>query len=182
MTLYLALLRGINVGGRSRVPMKELAAAMQSNGYENVTSYLQTGNVFFESEQTDVNELASDLQELILTEFGTTTPVVIRTSDQYEAASTTHPFGDHEDDFKKLHVMFLDLEPEPAAIEGLDSDRSPGDSFRVDGREIYLHLRNGAGRTKLTIDYFERCLGVVATGRNWNTVQTLRSMMETRAD
>ena len=178
---YLALLRGVNVGGHNRVPMKELASAMDERGFRNVATHLQSGNVLFESSGNDVSALASDLKKLIREEFETDTPAVIRTAAQLDSAAIRNPFLADEDDFKLLHVMFLDREPEPAAVDTLDVQRSPGDRFSVDGLEIYLHLPNGAARTKLTIDYFERRLGVIATGRNWNTVTRLRTMMANRA-
>ena len=182
MTQYLALLRGVNVGGRNRVPMKELAATMEGSGHRDVASYLQSGNVLFESSMTDITALASEVKELIRQQFETATPVVIRTAAQLEDAAKRNPFLADERDFKLLHLMFLDREPEPAAVDALDHLRSPGDRFSVDGAEIYLHLPNGAARTTLTIDYFERQLGVIATGRNWNTVSKLRAMMANREE
>ena len=181
MTRQLALLRGINVGGRSRVPMKELVAAMEGQGFTNVSTYLQTGNILFESDETDPSALAIRLQELIAGQFGTTTPVILRTPEQLGQVSSGHPYLDDEDAPAKLHVMFLDHEAGPSDIVELDPDRSPGDRFVVEGQEIYLHYPNGAGRSKLTTDYFERRLGVTATARNWNTVLKLQSMMADRA-
>ena len=177
MSLQLALLRGINVGGRSRVPMKELVAAMEEEGFTNLSTYLQTGNILFESDDSDAGILPTRLQELIAGLFGTATPVILRTPEQLARVSSGHPYLADEDTPAKLHVMFLDLEPDPADVAELDPDRAPGDRFVVDGREIYLHYPNGAGRSKLTTDYFERRLGVTATARNWNTVLKLQSMM-----
>lgn len=180
MPLHLALLRGINVGGRSRVPMKELAVAMEAAGFENFSAYLQTGNVLFESDETDPYTLADHLQELIAERFGIATLVVMRTPEQLAQAASGHPFLNDEADFAKLHVMFLDREVDPEDVAALDPERSPGDRFTVDGRDIYLHYPTGAGRSKLTIGYFERHLGVTATARNWRTVLKLQSIMAER--
>jgi uncharacterized protein (DUF1697 family) len=177
MTYYLALLRGINVGGRNRVPMKELSAAMEAESFQDITTYLQSGNVLFGSHESDVNLLADQLTALIEEQFGTTTPVVMRTFEELDRTLSSNPFLETEPEFKWLHVLFLDRSPDEADIARLDPERSPGDHFVVDGRDVFVHYPNGSRRSKLTIDYFERILGVTATGRNWNTVSKLHALM-----
>ena len=181
MTDYLALLRGINVGGRNRVPMNELKAAMEASDFRNVATYLQSGNVLFESPRDDRRALAEQLQTLIKEHFDTTTPVVLRTLDELERTVSRNPFLDDEDDPKLLHVLFLDGAPDEEDIEKLDPERSPGDRFAVDGHDVFVHYPHGSGRSKLTLDYVERVLGVTATGRNWNTVTRLHALMTDRA-
>lgn len=180
MTHYLALLRGINVGGRNIVPMKELRAVMEAGGLQNVATYVQSGNLLFDSDQTDAVALAGRLQRLINERFDTTTPVVIRTAGEMARVVASNPFLDDEPEFKWLHAIFLDAAPDASAINQLDPGRSPGDRFAVAGREIFVHFPNGSGRSKLTINYFERILGVTATGRNWNTVNKLHAMLQER--
>lgn len=182
MTCYLALLRGINVGGNTKVPMKELRPAMEDAAFDEVATYLNSGNVLFQSDENDRAELANRLSTLIEDHFGTTTPVVLRTFDELDRTLAHNPFLDEEEEFKWLHVMFLDRVPAEASTNALDPERSPGDRFHVDGHDIYLHFPNGSGRSKLTIDYFERTLDVTATGRNWNTVTKLHGMMQDRAE
>jgi uncharacterized protein (DUF1697 family) len=96
--------------------------------------------------------------------------VLLRTAEELAVVADANPYLARERDPKKLHVVFLSEAP---GSTDLDPDRSPGDAFAVRGREIYLHLPNGMGRTKLSIDWFERRLGVRATARNWNTVLKL---------
>ncbi len=179
---YLALLRGINVGGNTKLPMKELVTAMEADGFDEVATYLRTGNVFFRSEESDSASLATRLREIVESNFGTTTPVVMRTLPEIERTLDANPFLNDESDLKLLHVMFLDSAPDAAAIATLDPERSPGDRFHIDGPDIYLHYPNGSARSKLSIDYFERQLGVTATARNWNTVNRLATMLRDRAD
>jgi uncharacterized protein (DUF1697 family) len=164
---YAALLRGVNVGGRGKLPMPELVKAFESLGHEHVRSYIQSGNVVFRSTGTDAGKLSDALERMLSETFGLETRVVLRTHAELEAVAAGSPFDE------ALHVVFLDGEPTPAAVATLDPDRSPGDRFEVAGSEIYLSLANGAGRTKLTLDWLERRLGVAGTQRNWNTVLKL---------
>lgn len=177
MNSYVALLRGINVGGNTKVPMAELRSMVESLGYEDVRTYVQSGNVLFRSPSTSEVEIVQALEAGIAETFDLRIPVVLRTADELAAVSESHPYLVEEPSPTKLHVMFLGDIPEAEAVAILDPDRSPPDRFRVIGREIYLHFPNGAGRSKLTIDYFERRLNTRATARNWNTVTKLLTMM-----
>jgi uncharacterized protein (DUF1697 family) len=102
-------------------------------------------------------------------------PVVLRSADELEEAARGNPYLERGQD-KALHVMFLSEEPPRASLSKLDPARSPGDEFRVVGRDVFLFLPNGVARTKLTNDYFDRSLGVVSTVRNWRTLMTLLEM------
>ncbi len=99
--------------------------------------------------------------------------MVVRTHAELERIAGANPFLSGGDEAKGLHVVFLDGAPKPAAIATLDPDRSPGDEFSVSGSEIFLRYPNGSGRSKLTLDYLERRLGVTGTARNWNTLLKL---------
>ena len=160
---YAALLRGVNVGGRGKLPMPELVELFISLGHSDVTSYIQSGNVVFRASDGD----QAGLEAAIKDRFSLDTRVMLRTHEELGAIAAGAPFD------QPLHIVFLDCEPDPEAIVRLDENRSPGDRFRVAGREIYLSLGNGAGRTKLTLDWFERGLGVAGTQRNWNTLLKL---------
>jgi len=173
---FAALLRGVNVGGRSKVSMAELVEVFRSLGHQDVASYIQSGNVVFRSTERSASSLASALEKAIEKQFALKTRVILRTHEELEAVAAGSPFDE------KAHVVFLDEAPRRKAIEALDPDRSPGDRFSVVGREIYLSLANGAGRTKLTLDWLERGLGVAGTQRNWNTVLKLADLTAARAD
>jgi uncharacterized protein (DUF1697 family) len=175
---FVALLRGINVGGKTMISMPELRSMLASMGLEDVTTYVQSGNVVFGSSSNDADALASEIEERIAETFGLSTAVLIRTPEELSEIASSNPFLGRETVLTKLHVVFLSDPPEAAAVKELDPKRSPPDEFSVRGREIYLHLPNGAGRSKLTIDYFEKRLGVRATARNWRTLNKLIELSE----
>jgi len=176
-TTYLALLRGINVGGKNKLPMKDLKELFGEAGCENVRTYIQSGNVVFAATAAVAARLPEQIQAPIQEQFGLRSPVIVRAADELAAVVAGNPFlraGAPEDE---LHVYFLADEPSPSRIESLDPARSPGDEFAVRGREVYLRLPNGMARTKLTNDYVDRRLATTSTGRNWRTVTKLHEMM-----
>ncbi len=175
MTMYAALLRAVNVGGR-KVPMKDLKALFEEQGHDKVVTYIQSGNVVFDGTGKAAT-LAQELSAAIDQAFGLRTPVVLRTRAQLEQVVATNPYAASGVEGSKLHVVFLGDKPTAKAIGTLDPDRSPPDEFTVIGREIFILAPNGIGRSKLTIDWFEKRLGTVATNRNWNTVHQLRTLM-----
>lgn len=170
MSTHIALLRGINVGGKVTVPMAKLKTSFEALGFEDVVTYVNSGNVVFRGTKPD----AAAIEKRIAKDFGRDVSVLVRTPKQLEAVAKGNPFPQAEG--KRLHVYFLSGKPTAKAAAALDPDRSPPSEFKLSGREVYLHTPDGIGRTKLTIDYFERTLGVRATARNWNTVTKLREL------
>jgi uncharacterized protein (DUF1697 family) len=175
---HVALMRGINVGGKNKLPMKDLAALFEEVGCRQVLTYIQSGNVVFDADTTTAERSRTHVPELLAERFGYRVPVVLRTARELRAAAARHPFLDEADDAKHLHVGFLADAPSAEAVETLDPARSAGDSFAVLGREVFLHVPGGMARTKLTTDYFDRRLGTVMTVRNWRTVTTLIEMTQ----
>jgi uncharacterized protein (DUF1697 family) len=174
VTTYVALLRGVNVGGKNLVPMARLRSALEKRGIEGVTTILQSGNVVLRSAKGE-KAVAALLGDTIDDAFGLRVTVAVRSEAQLAAVASTNPFlekGDSRDP-SSLHVAFLTKRPAAAAIARLDPDRSPPDAFADAGREVYLSYPAGSGRTRLTLDYLERMLGVEGTARNWRTVQRL---------
>jgi uncharacterized protein (DUF1697 family) len=169
VTAYAALLRGINVGGKNKVPMPQLKAVFDELGHADVVTYIQSGNVVFRAAKADAGAIEKRIKE----EFGFDVTVVLRTSAELARAAGGNPFLVRGAETKPLYVVFLDRKPAAEAVQQLDPDRSPGDRFSVVGRDVYLDLANGAGRTKLNLDYLERRLKVKGTARNWNTVLKL---------
>jgi uncharacterized protein (DUF1697 family) len=178
MKTYVALIRGINVGGRNTVPMAELREMLGEQGLEDVVTYIQSGNVVFRSSDRSVTKLAARIEDGIGETFGCKVRVILRTPTELERIAAGNPFLRRKADPAKLHVVFLDAKPAARAVADLDPGRSPPDEFEVRGSEIYVQLPNGAGRSKLTIDYFERRLGVKATHRNWRTLLKLVELMK----
>jgi uncharacterized protein (DUF1697 family) len=177
--IYVALLRGINVGGKNPLPMKALAEEFVAAGCTHVRTFIQSGNVIFSAPPgKDESALAQLLGARLEERFGYTAPLVLRTTEELRAAIDKTPYLAMGAPEETLHVMFLTATPEAARVEKLDPDRSPGDTFVVLGREIYLRLPNGMARTKLTNAYFDSKLGVTSTARNWRTTTKLLELME----
>jgi uncharacterized protein (DUF1697 family) len=173
MRTYVALLRGVNVGGKNTVPMAELRSTLTELGYEDVVTYIQSGNLVLRTRRGKAEDVAATIENHIAATFDKTVTVMVRTPAELEAIAEGNPFLSGKEDVSKLHVVFLASAPPAKAAAELDPSRSPPDEFRLQGREIYLRLPNGMGRSKLTIDYFERRLGVPATARNWKTLLKL---------
>jgi uncharacterized protein (DUF1697 family) len=174
---YLALLRGINVGGKNKLPMKDLVELFADSGCENPRSYIQSGNVVFDATPGVAARVSGVIAARIAERYGYRTPVVLRTGGELAAVLARNPFlaaGIAEDE---LHVYFLEDRPDPRRIEQLDPGRSPPDRFEVHGREVYLRLPNGMARTKLTNAYFDSKLATTSTARNWRTISKLHELM-----
>jgi uncharacterized protein (DUF1697 family) len=175
---YLALLRGINVGGKNVLPMKDLVQMFANAGCKDVRTYIQSGNVVFNAASTVVLGVPKTIAAGIEKRFGYRVPVMVRTLQQMTAILKANPFLAAGIDAKLLHVYFLADQPSESCCGSLDPNRSAPDAFHVHGQEIYLHLPNGMGRSKLTNAYFDSKLSTVSTARNWATVLKLREMME----
>lgn len=173
MTMAVAFLRGINVGGRARVPMADLRVLAATVGLDDVRTYLQSGNLLFAMPSGGTEHLMGDLERAISERFGLTVRVLMRTIADLSAIVAANPMPGATANGSKLHVVFLAGTPSAEAVAALDADRSPPDVFAVLGGEIYVHYPEGSGRSKLTLEYFERRLGVAGTARNWNTVTKL---------
>lgn len=170
------LLRGVNVGGRNRVPMKELVALVEALGGRRVRTYIQSGNVIFDAPPELRQRAATALAEAITERFGVTTPVVLRTAGELADVVGGNPYLAEDADEGTLHVGFLAEPPRPENVATLDPRRS--DEFTLVGREIYLRCPNGVARSKLTNAYFDSRLGTVSTMRNWRTVRKLLELAE----
>lgn len=175
MSRVAALLRGVNLGGRARVPMAELKAALEEAGLMEVVTYVQSGNVVFAAGPKDRDD-ARLVADVISQRFGLDITVITRSARQLAAISKAHPLGREDATPIQLHVVFLEDRPDTDAVAALEPDRFPPDRFEVAGREIYVEFPNGQGRSKLGLDYFEKTLGIRGTMRNWNTVNRLAEM------
>lgn len=171
MGRYIALLRGVNVGGNNRLAMADLTRLCQQLGGSNVRTYIQSGNVALDLPPEQARSFAQDLQACIAAELNLNVPVVLRTIAELQAVLAANPWP--ERDLALTSVAFLAHEPTPQLVAALDRQRSPPDEFAVRGREVYLHTPNGLARTKLTNAWLDSKLQTVSTARNWRTVQTL---------
>jgi uncharacterized protein (DUF1697 family) len=166
------MLRGVNVGGRG-LAMADFSAALTGLGYDRVTTYVQSGNAVVRAPGT-AKGVTTAVAGMLAEEFGLDVPVLVRSRTELTEVVAGNPFLDREDDPTKLHVTFLAVRPGASRIE--PPAGTGRDTFEVAGREVYLHCPGGYGRTKLTNDFFERRLGVVATTRNWRSVVALSDL------
>ena len=202
MATHVALLRGINVGGRNKVPMAELREVVTSLGHTGVTTYIQSGNVLFTTEETDTAELTSALEAAIAGKFGINPPVVVLSRDELARVLDDNPYRD-EPNPKFVHVAFLGTEPSQdlldriKAVESAAAAKGSRDTITAIGPALYLHTPDGFGTSELSQALF-RIIGppgkagaggtggvvppgqhrVAATARNWATSTKLLSLCE----
>lgn len=174
MPTYIAMLRGINVGGHKKVAMAELRKSFAALGFDRVQTYIQSGNVVFRAAKGSAAELCKKIENRILADFGFPVPVILRTASEMRKVLQDNPFLKKSGiDISKLHVIFLSAAPQPPAVRKLKDLKTAPEDLRYCGREIYHYCPNGVAESKLFRADFDRLLSVRATSRNWNTVTKL---------
>jgi uncharacterized protein (DUF1697 family) len=174
---YIALLRGINVGGHNIVKMDHLRKVFEAMGLEDVKTYIQSGNIAFTAPVQVSENLSAKIEEKLLRQFGMSITVIVRTSVELAEAITNNPFPKEADlDPSKVFVIFLSHAPKKAALKKLDAIPAGPDKFRSCGKEVYVYCQNGYAETKLSSNAMEKMLSVRSTARNWRTVNRLHEM------
>jgi uncharacterized protein (DUF1697 family) len=171
----IALFRGINVGGKNVLPMKELATVLEELGCRNVRTYIQSGNAVFESTERSAPSLARRIGAAVAKRRGFEPRVLLLRLRDVERAIAGNPFPRAESEPASLHVGFLAETPKRPDLGKLEQLRKDGERFRLVGNVFYLHAPAGAGNSKLAAGA-ERSLGVPMTVRNWRTVCKLRDL------
>lgn len=178
MKTHVALLRGINVGGKNLLPMKELVAILGDLGAQNVKTYIQSGNAVFAWKDRNTSQLANQIRAEIKKRRGFEPHVLLLEFEDLEKVIQQNPFpAEAEADPKALHAGFLAAAPERPDLKMLESLKSDSERFRLIGRVFYLLAPEGVGRSKLAAKA-ERLLGVPMTDRNWRTVLTVWKMAQ----
>lgn len=179
MKTYISILRGINIGGHKMIKMDALRQLYVSLRYDDVQSYIQSGNVIFRTAEDNVPTLEKTISEKILLTFGFDVQVLVLTGDELRDALENNPFvADALKDSKKMHLTFLSAVPEDSLWNGISpSDYAP-DEFVHSGRIIYVYCPTGYGNTKLTTNFFESKLKLSATSRNLKTSTELLAIAE----
>jgi uncharacterized protein (DUF1697 family) len=170
MDTYIALFRGINVGGKNILPMKDLSKVLEEMGCRSVRTYIQSGNVVFRSEKQDLKNLALRISQAISVSHGFTPKVLLLTTDGLQAAVAGNPFPTEAG--KALHFFFLEALSEAPDKKRLAVLKAKSENFKLDQHVFYLHAPDGVGGSKLAAKV-EQCLNVPVTARNWNTVKRL---------
>ena len=191
MASHVALLRGINVGGRNKVPMADLREVVASLGHTGVTTYIQSGNVLFSTAETDTAKLAAELESAIAERFGIWASVVVLSRAELAAVLAGNPYPD-EPNPRLVHVVFLTAEPPEdlldriAAAESAAAAKGSRDTVRAAGPALFLHTPDGFGTSELAQLVFKiisppakkQAPGLAATARNWATATKLLSLCE----
>lgn len=177
MTTYIALFRGINVGGKNVLPMKELVSILEDIGLWNVRTYIQSGNAVFKSRETDAGLLSNRISAEIETSHGFEPKVLLLELEEIEKVVAANPFPDAEFEPKTLHLHFLASEPRTPDLDALEDIKADSERFVLKAGVFYLHAPDGIGRSKLAANA-ERLLGVPITARNWRTVRKVIEMAQ----
>ncbi len=174
---YIAFLRGINVTGYRTIKMEELRKMFNNLDYENVKTYIQSGNVSFDAPKIIDEAISKKLEIEIKKSFGFDVPVVIRTVPEIESIINGNPFKKLIEDGKaKLHVTFLSAAPESRLTSSLNDHKKSNDLFRLKGKEVYILCYKGYSDSVFSNAFIEKKLGVGATTRNWATVNRMLSL------
>ena len=171
---YISFLRGINVGGHKKIPMKELAAMYQAAGLENVRTYIQSGNVIFKHTESQVQELQQTIESAISAYFKFDVSVIIRNIEEIKNILVNNPFLNEGNlDPTNLYLALLQAAPSQDSFASLSNDISTNDRFSISGKEIYIFCPEGFGNTKFNNQFFEKKLKTPSTIRNWRTMQEM---------
>jgi len=183
MQTYIALLRGINVGGSNHIKMDKLKESLISLGLLSVSTYIQSGNILFQFIQIQKNDLLYLITEKIKDDFGITVPVHVLTAAELNKIISANPFTALNDiAVDKLHVTFLSQTPGKEHLSAIHPMKDGGDEAAAIGNVIYLHCPNGYGRTKFSNTYFDKKLKVNATTRNWKTIKVLQDLAKAKVN
>ena len=173
---YVALLRGINVGGKNMIKMEVLRESLAGLGFENVKSYINSGNLVFDTAKTDDRKLAQMIHDLIQAKFGFDISVMVRPMAEIEAIIAKSPFAGQFESHKDVHIFFLDAEltvEQRALLEGQASDT---EMYDIDGRHISVLLKKSILDSAVGKGFIDKKLKVPATARNWRTVQKIAEL------
>jgi uncharacterized protein (DUF1697 family) len=175
MTTWIALLRGINVGGNNLLPMKRLAALMGAMGCTDVRAYIQSGNVVFGHKTRSAAKLGQAITDAVSAEFGFAPRVLVISAAELTAAAKDNPYPQADAEPKSLHLYFLESVPAKPDIAAMNAIAIGDEQFVLRDKVFYFYAPEGIGKSKLA-ERAERLLGVAATARNWRTVTTLVDM------
>ena len=172
MVTYIALLRGINVGGKNKLPMKDLTMLLNGLGLDSVRTYIQSGNVVFQSVQEDTAHLSREISAAINRQFGFEPLILLLRLEEFAAAVAANPFPDAAAEPKSLHFFFLSANPENPNLDAIGQLKAESEEFQLLGNVFYLYAPEGIGRSRLAASA-ERLIGVPVTARNWRSVTSI---------
>ena len=179
MPVYIALLRGINVGGHKRIKMADLRGLLESLGLDDVKTILQSGNVVFTSDESSHDELIRTIEAGIVAHYGFESKIILRRIGAFRDVVSDNPYADKPDlDASKLLVTFLASAPDADAMTRLREAQKGDEQVELVGQELYIYYPDGMGRSKLSNVFIQKHLKLVSTGRNWKTTNKLLALAE----
>ena len=174
MQTYVSVLRGINVSGHRVIKMDALKKSYADLGFTNIHTYIQSGNVIFQFKKSEPLKIGNMIKNKIFDEYGFDVPVIVKEFRELKDILKNNPFVNNINvDISMLHVTFLSAIPVKSEVNKLKDFNFSPDEFKIIGDVIYLHIPSGYGNTKLNINFFQNKLKVIATNRNWKTVNEL---------
>lgn len=179
MKTFIALLRGINVSGQKKIKMAELRVHLSELDLRNIRTYVQSGNVIFESIESDTTFLERQIEKKILEKYGFEVVVMVKMTGELIQVLENNPFiNSRLRDTSRLYVTFLSNIPDQEQLSKLEAINYSPEEFVLDGKNIYFFSPQGYGKAKMNNNFFEQKLKVDATTRNWNTVNKLVAMTD----
>jgi uncharacterized protein (DUF1697 family) len=179
MNIYVAILRGINVGGKRMIKMDALKQLFASLGFSKVETYIQSGNVFFQCKKTSEEKLAAIIAKEIENIFAFDVPTIVKNIDELKQIIINNPFTKDKKKLTEfLHVTFLATTPAKANVESIEKLTFDDDALAIIDKAVYLYCPNSYSSSKLTNGFFENKLKVIATTRNWKTCNELMNIAE----
>jgi len=173
MKRFIALLRGINVSGQKKIKMSELKSLFEDIGFQDVETYIQSGNVIFSSKENIKLKLESKIAKAIKKQWGFYVQIFVLDTGDIDYVLKANPFIKKEKGIERMYVTFLSDKPSKENIQKLTSTDYSPEEYQIDNNLVYLFLPNGAGKSKLSNNFFENKLKLVGTTRNWKTIRTL---------
>jgi len=179
MSAVIVMLRAVNVGGHNKIKMDALRALCESLGFENVQTYVQSGNVIFTTQERQLDRVARQIGDAIERQCGFRPDVILRTSSEMREVVRRNPFSTRQDvEPGKLIVVFLAADPGPEARDKALAIKVAPEELKMEAREYYIYFPNGQGQSKLPVAAIERALKTPGTGRNWRSVTKMLELAE----
>jgi uncharacterized protein (DUF1697 family) len=176
MQTYIAILRGVNVSGKNSLKMVDLKNLMENLNYKNIKTYIQSGNVLFNSSAIDTKKIADKIEEKIKQQFGMLVPVIVMSKEELEQTFAINPFLKKVTGIEHLYCTFLSDIPNAENCKKIQGNFDD-DEFEIVGKTVFLYCPKTYGNTKLNNNYIEKKLGLTATTRNWKTISALIALL-----
>ena|ERR1035438_2972098 len=177
MTKYVVFLRAVNVGGSGNIKMSELKAALEAHGFENVITYINSGNIILNSKENPA-KTRETFKSILVKQFSLNNELILKSQGELENILAYDPYSPDEDEKSKRLVAMLSGKMDKNKPSIFRDDKNVTENFYLNDDVLYIYYANGAGKSKFTTSYIEKKLGIIATARNWNTLEKMLELMK----